>query len=284
MTKLWLICCLGAAVLLNGRATAGKHTALVQTPVAPPPQAAVPAKPPEGSVPPPTPPVLPSPDEALVKQVQDLYAAGMKDYREGNLEKAKDEFDQAVGTLLESNLNIQADERLSSEFDDLVENIYDAEAASLEHGDSLSPHNYEPAPLDSFSGLTFPVDPRVTERAVQELKSVHSDLPLLSNDYVDGVLTYMQNHARGYIDRVLKGEGRYHDMIAATLQKEGLPQDLIYLAAGESAFNPLAVSKTGAKGIWQFMPGTASLYGLKHDRWVDDRLDPVSPPKRQHAC
>jgi membrane-bound lytic murein transglycosylase D len=277
LTKRWLTCCLGAAVFLTGCATAEKQKTVVNPPPPPPPRAvAVPpttAK--KSSPPPPTAPAPQNPAQLLVKQVEDLYAVGMNDYRAGNLEKAKDEFDQALATLLESDLNIQSDERLTSEFDNIVENIYDAEAASLEHGDSLSPHNYEPAPLDAFSGLTFPVDPHVKERAMEELKSVHSDLPLVSNDYVDGVLTYLQNHARGYINNVLKRGGLYHDIIAEALQKEGLPQDLIYLAAGESALNPLAVSKTGAKGIWQFMPGTGALYGLKRDRWVDDRLDPV---------
>ena len=54
-----------------------------------------------------------------------------------------------------------------------------------------------------------------------------------------------------------------------------MPQDLIYLAAGESAFNPLAVSKAQCVGIWQFSLGTGSLYGLKKDRYVDERKDPV---------
>ena len=121
----------------------------------------------------------------------------MDDYRAGNMEKAKQEFDQALATLLESGQDIQGDERLSSEFDKIVENVYSVEAASLERGDALSLHNYEPTPLESFSGLTFPVDPRTKERVQQELQSVHSDLPLVSNDAVDGVITYMQNHARG---------------------------------------------------------------------------------------
>ena len=273
MTKRWLTCCLGAAVLLNGCATAEKHTTAVQAPAPPSPQAAPPLNTPAPITPPP--PSASDPADTLVKQVEEMYAAGMNDYRAGNLEKAKDEFDQALAALLESDLNVQADERLGSEFDNIVESIYAAEAASLEHGDSLSPHNYEPAPLESFSGLTFPVDPRVKQRALEELKSVHSDLPLVSNDYVDGVLTYLQNHGRGYINNVLKRGGKYHDIIVDTLQKAGLPQDLIYLAAGESAFNPLAVSNKQCVGIWQFSLGTGSMYGLKRDRWVDDRKDPV---------
>jgi membrane-bound lytic murein transglycosylase D len=42
----------------------------------------------------------------------------------------------------------------------------------------------------------------------------------------------------------------------------------------ESGFNPLAVSQAGAKGLWQFMAPTARLYGLRVDRWLDERLDP----------
>jgi membrane-bound lytic murein transglycosylase D len=199
----------------------------------------------------------------------------MNDYRAGNLEKAKQEFDESLATLLESGLDIQGDERLSSEFDKVVENVYALEAASLEHGDALTLHHYEPSPLESFSGLTFPVDPRTKLRVQRELQSIHSDLPLVSNDSVDGLISYMQNHNRGYIEHVLRGVGTYGEIIGDALRKQGVPQDLIYLAAGESAFNPFAVSKARCVGIWQFSLGTGSLYGLKKDRWVDDRQDPV---------
>jgi membrane-bound lytic murein transglycosylase D len=199
----------------------------------------------------------------------------MADYRSGNLQGAKEQFDQAVEKLLESDLDIQGDDRLSGEFDKLAEDVYAAEAAALERGDTLSPHNYVPSPLESFSGLTFPVDPRIKQRAQQELKAVRSDLPLVSNDYVEGVLTYLQNQGRGYITTALKRLGIYQPLISDTLRKEGIPQDLIYLAALESAFNPYALSRAGAKGIWQFMLGTGLLCGLKRDRWVDEREDPV---------
>jgi membrane-bound lytic murein transglycosylase D len=198
----------------------------------------------------------------------------MNDYQAGNLEKAKQEFDQALATLLESGLDIRGDERLSTEFDKIVDNVSSAEALSLEHGDALSLHNYEPTPLESFSGLTFPVDPRTKQRVQQELKLVHSDLPLVSNDAVDGVIAYLQNHARGYIETVLRRQGTYGEMINEALRQEGLPQDLIYLAAGESAFNPYAVSNKACVGIWQFSAAAAADYGLKRDRWVDERKDP----------
>lgn len=274
MSKRWLTCFLGAVVLAGGCATTEQHPTVVRAPAPPPPPQALPAKPPEPVVPPVVAAPQPDATDLLVKQVDALYSTGMSDYRAGNLEKSKQEFDQALATLLEAGLDIQGDERLSSEFDKVVEDVYAAEAASLEHGDALSLHNYEPTPLDSLSGLTFPVDPRTKQRVQEELKSVHSDLPLVSNDSVDGVITYLQNHGRGYMDNVLRRQGTYSEIIGEALRQQGIPQDLIYLAAGESAFNPFAVSKARCVGIWQFSLGTGSLYGLKKDRWVDDRKDP----------
>ena len=53
------------------------------------------------------------------------------------------------------------------------------------------------------------------------------------------------------------------DMIRRVLKEEGVPQDLIYLAQAESAFQPKAVSRAGARGIWQFMPFRGEEYDLE---------------------
>ncbi|MFQ5893199.1 MAG: transglycosylase SLT domain-containing protein, partial [Nitrospinota bacterium] len=68
--------------------------------------------------------------------------------------------------------------------------------------------------------------------------------------------------------------GRYLDMIRKVFREKGLPEDLAFMVMVESGFNPLAVSRARAKGLWQFMKGTARRYGLRVDRWVDERLDP----------
>jgi membrane-bound lytic murein transglycosylase D len=275
LTNRWLACLLVSAVVLQGCATTDQHPVAAKVPVPLPPPQTLPLK--TNTAPAVPAEIAPQPDavDLLVKQVDAMYLSGMSDYRAGNLEKAKQEFDRSLAMLLESGLDIRGDERLSSEFDKIVDNVYSDEAASLERGDALSLHSYEPTPLDSFSGLTFPVDPRTRQRVQQELKSVHSDLPLVSNDAVDGIISYLQAHSRGYIENVLRRQGTYGEIIGEALRKEGLPQDLIYLAAGESAFNPYAVSNMQCVGIWQFSQGTGSLYGLKKDRWVDDRKDPV---------
>jgi len=213
--------------------------------------------------------------DVFIERVEATYETAMANYRAGKVEQAKEEFDRALSLLLQSGWPLQGDDRLTAEFDRLVENIHGVELTAIEHGDVLSQHRYEPPPVESLADLTFPTDPRIRQQVQQEIRSVRSDLPLVSNDLVDGVISYLQTHARGYVERVLRGLGTYGPMITETLSQEGLPQDLIYLAAGESAFNPYALSNKGAKGIWQFMVGTGSLYGLKKDRWVDEREDPV---------
>ena len=68
--------------------------------------------------------------------------------------------------------------------------------------------------------------------------------------------------------------GRYLGMIRDVLRSRGLPEELAYTAMIESGYNPLAVSRAGAKGMWQFMAQTARRYGLRVDQWIDERLDP----------
>lgn len=67
---------------------------------------------------------------------------------------------------------------------------------------------------------------------------------------------------------------RYLAMMRETLRGHGLPEELVWVAMIESGFNPLAKSRAGAMGLWQFMPGTARRYGLRVDQWVDERVDP----------
>ncbi len=270
--------CLGAllagCLLLVACGGAQKHPPVAQAP--PPPPAAHPAPQAKAAAPPPAPAPSPSdPVAEVIRQAESSYQAGMIDYRAGNLDQAQKAFNESLTLLLESNPSIPSDPRLGAEFDKLVENIHALEVATLQHGDTLSDQKYVPAPIDSLSGLTFPVNPRVKERVQEQMHSVHSDLPLVSNDLVDGVITYFQGRGQGAMDKVLARSGLYRPMISRVLRKQGLPQDLIYLAGAESAFNPFALSRAGAKGIWQLMMGRAREYGLKRTRWVDEREDPL---------
>ena len=241
-----------------------------------------PATPPAESPPPAVDHVVPAPQPEppdsigiLIAEAEEHYAAGLAHYRAGNLEQARVEFDRALELLLESGLELPEQERLRNKFDQLVDAIHSLEVAAVERGDVLSEQRYEPAPIESFAGLTFPVDPKISQKVQEELKTVRSDLPLVSNDIVNGVIAYLQGRGSGFIKAALKRIGEYQPLYAEVLRKEGLPQDLVYLAAAESAFNPFARSRAGATGIWQLMLGRGIEYGLRRDRWVDERQDPV---------
>jgi len=272
--RLKAVCCLAVVVPLGACATAERHQPIVQPPPAtwspeplPIPKSTVPLQAAQK--------LVPDGVTLLIEQADALYAAGTEDYRAGNFDKAREKFDQAVSLLLESKLDLTADDRLNAEFNKLVEDIHGLEVAMAESSESPNGHREAPAPIESIASLTFPVDPQVKERAHEELQSVHSDLPLVSNDYVDGVLTYFQGRGHGFIERILRRLGAYQPIFTEALAKEGLPQELVYLAADESAFNPFAVSRQRCVGIWQFALGTGAMYGLKKDRWVDERKDPV---------
>jgi membrane-bound lytic murein transglycosylase D len=95
-----------------------------------------------------------------------------------------------------------------------------------------------------------------------------------SHDRVQYWMDFFTGRARWHFERYIERSGRYDSMIRTRLAAAGLPQDLIYLAMIESGFNQVARSRSGAVGLWQFIPGTARRYGLTVDAWVDDRRDP----------
>ncbi len=68
--------------------------------------------------------------------------------------------------------------------------------------------------------------------------------------------------------------GRFQPMIERILTEEGVPLDLIYLSQAESAFEPRAVSRAKAKGMWQFISSRGKEYGLRQTWWIDERNDP----------
>jgi membrane-bound lytic murein transglycosylase D len=208
----------------------------------------------------------------LIARAEKEYQLGLANHEAGKLDEAKQNFDNALNALLSSNLDIRSDERLQNEFDRVVAGVNQLYPGGTT--DTEAQQKSEPAPIDETNGITPAPDAGTKAKAEAEIKHTHSDLPLMMTDQVAGYITYFSNRGRGTFERAFARSGRYHDMIVATLKQEGVPQDLIYLAQAESGFHPLAVSRVGARGIWQFMGSRARGYGLYHNMWLDDRQDP----------
>jgi len=260
-----------------------------QTPVPPPPAVAPRAATPDLLALPPRPltqiPLLawalasgPSePVEELIARAEAYYRQGEEAYRAGHLEAARREFDRAVDTLLESGYDLRRNERLAAAFAHLVDTIYERELAAFREGNSLGTAVQEvPAPIDEIAPLTFPLDPKLRALVEQELRTVTSDLPLVVHERVLSVLNYFQTaRGRQIVESGLRRAGRYREMLLPILTEEGLPQDVIYLAQAESSFQPTAVSRRRAVGLWQFIASRARQYGLEINWWLDERRDPI---------
>jgi len=223
----------------------------------------------------------PDPVADIIAQAEKEYRAGRDNYKAGHVEAAKQNFDRAFNLLLGSTLDIYSDERVQQELDRILEGVNSEDMQALQEGDGVTEQKAEPAPIDEANGVTFPVDPKIKAQAEVEVQATRSDLPLMLTDPVAGYINYFSTRGRGTLEHALIRGGRYQEMIQKILRQEGVPQELIYLAQAESGFHPLAVSRVGARGMWQFMGSRARGYGLQRSWWVDERQD---PEKATHAA
>jgi membrane-bound lytic murein transglycosylase D len=110
---------------------------------------------------------------------------------------------------------------------------------------------------------------------IQRLAGIPSAIELTYNKQVRSYLDLYTKSRRKQVSIMLGLSDYYFPMIEAKLDAHGLPLELKYLPIIESALNPMAKSRVGAQGMWQFMLGTAKLYKLNVNSFIDERLDPV---------
>ncbi len=107
----------------------------------------------------------------------------------------------------------------------------------------------------------------------------HCQLPITYNKYVRTFIEVYTHRKRDVSQRILGKTNIYFPIIEKIFLEEGVPLDLKYLAATESALNQHAVSRAGAVGLWQFMRATGKENGLTINSYVDERLDPYKSTK-----
>jgi len=88
------------------------------------------------------------------------------------------------------------------------------------------------------------------------------------------IKSFLKNRKRGF-ERLMGISQFYFPIFEEELAKNNIPLEIKYLAVVESALNPLAVSRVGATGLWQFMYQTGKQYGLNITSYVDERSDPL---------
>ena len=106
-------------------------------------------------------------------------------------------------------------------------------------------------------------------------------IPLVTNSQVESYIRYFQGKGRKGFNIWLKRYVKYKDLMLPILDQYDLPEELIVVSMIESGFDPKAVSKAKAVGLWQFMYLTGKQYGLNRNWYIDERQDPI---KSTHAA
>ncbi len=249
------------ALLLSGACASGKRGVRTAPQAAPPSVAA--GRPAQAG--PAAPPSLP------VLEKDDLNGEAPAD-RNGNGSLDKDE----SAAALEDALNSYQEGQAALDRGDL-----DAALAKLDEAYGLILKARVPAdsPLcQEKNDLRILIAQRIQQAYASRLPSagaMNKSIPLAENPWVQKEIESFQTKERGLFEEAYKRAGLYRPMILDEFRKAGLPEQLSWLPMIESWFKVRALSRARALGLWQFISSTGYRYGLRRDKYVDERMDPL---------
>ncbi|RLB17320.1 MAG: lytic transglycosylase [Deltaproteobacteria bacterium] len=139
--------------------------------------------------------------------------------------------------------------------------------------------NNEDSPeiLQQRDDLRYTISKRIMEVYSSRFTVVNGHnkvIPLVINRHVERALAMFRGRERKYFLDAYRRSGRYRPAIIKALKEAGLPEELSWLPLIESGFKIRALSRSRALGLWQFIASTGYKFGLKRDRWIDERMDP----------
>jgi membrane-bound lytic murein transglycosylase D len=200
--------------------------------------------------------------------------------RDGEWREARLAFDRAVDLLLTIPGGVESSEEARALYGDVIATAHEMERDyQAQLADTAIDGDADEAAVDELTTDAALIEPPEVlgedlPAAPTELPLVSYDIPMDVNARVLSIVEMFQTQKREWFQEALDRGALYVPLFHRVLEEEGLPKDLIYLSMIESAFKPRAVSRAGARGLWQFITGTGKLYGLRQDYWVDDRFDP----------
>lgn len=234
----------------------------------------------------------------IIAKAEDHFRKGRLNLEDNKREHARDEFDRAVDTILESGLDVRASQRLQTFYLELVERIYreevplghgpiQANASDLVAQNVQSPvqktapaqigfleQRFEPSPLDELSKLVLtPDEQNVSDADVMALEQAKQNVnfAFTINPLIQQYINFYQGRGRSTMESGLRRSGQYMKLARQIFAKEGVPVDITWLGQVESAWKPKAMSWAAASGLWQFIPSTGREYGLRQTAWIDER-------------
>jgi membrane-bound lytic murein transglycosylase D len=245
---------------------------------------------------------IPTEVDQMEKRVAQIIARSQDHFRKGKLnledkkrEQARDEFDKAVDVILESGIDVRASQKLQTFYFELVEMIYREEVPLQQFTTNTSTiaqnqsqdqkpapppqvgfrdQRFEPSPLDELSKLVLTTDEtNVSDADVLALEQAKQNVNFnfTLNPLIQGYINYYQGRGRSTMENGLRRSGMFMKLARKIFHEEGVPIDVTWLGQVESAWKINAKSWASASGLWQFIPSTGGMYGLKQNAYIDER-------------
>ena len=245
--------------------------------------------------------------DQIIERANDHFRKGKLNLEDNKRDQARDEFDKAVDEVLMSGLDVRASQRLQTFYLELVEKVYREEvpliqatpqqnATPVVAQGSANPkveqtevaqiqqpkqvmigfrqQGFDPSPLDPLSKLILTeTEKKVSDTDIAELEQAKNslDFNFTTNPLIQQYINYYQGRGRSTMEAGLRRSGRYMKIAREIFRREGVPEDVTWLGQVESAWSPRARSWAAASGLWQFVSGTGTQYGLRQTAWVDER-------------
>jgi len=236
----------------------------------------------------------------IIARAEDHFRKGKLNLDDSKREQAREEFDKAVDSILESGYDVRASQKLQTYYLELVERIYREEVPLQQQSStatSLVAQNtqtqeptqqkptppqvgfrdqkFEPSPLDELSKLVL--TEREKEVSGEDLlaleqaqKNVNFSFTL--NPLIQQYINYYQGpRGRATMENGLRRSGQFMKLARKIFAEEGVPLDVTWLGQVESAWKPRAVSWASASGLWQFVPYTGRRFELRQSAYIDER-------------
>src|SRR5215213_3993700 len=239
----------------------------------------------------------------IMTRAEDHFRRGKLNLEDNKRNQAREEFDKAVDSILESGFDVRASQRLQTYYLELVERIYREEvplqqqpnaptnvSTQLVAQNTQDPatqktpppqqigfhdQKFEPSPLDELSKLVL--TEREKEVSGEDLLALEQaqrnvNFSFTLNPLIQQYINYYQGpRGRATMENGLRRSGQFMKVARKIFAEEGVPLDVTWLGQVESAWKVKAVSWAAASGLWQFIPSTGRMYGLRQNAYIDER-------------